>query len=266
MTTNDQDNTPENSSTPEDASSYYSQGSHEEDTTEEDFKKPVPAVDPEKEEMSLLKAVAFLGFGMAALAIIFILFFIRDLGHKVGDMDSAVSTLEQKFGPLKDHVDTELSKVNSDVSKLTDRFGTYERKVAITELKRALVAIQGISGSTPPEVQSKSGEVIASIQNLLNELEGTSTGTVKMAPTTTIPTPETPIVAPEPFEAPAEETHATEETHTETVAGTEPTPEEAPVGKIELKSEGETEGGEKEDDEKEGDDDDDDDEEDDEDE
>lgn len=250
MATNDQDNTPDNPSAGgqspedrleeikkeerEDASSFYAQGeSKEEDNIEEEFSKPVPPVDPEKEEMSLLKAVAFLGFGMAALAIIFILFFIRDLGNKVGDVDAAVQTLEQKFGPLRQEVDQKLSKVEGDVNDLKSRFGNYERQVVVTELKRALVSIQGITGNAPADVQNKSTQVVASIQSLLDELEGKTTG-VPITPMTT-PAPET--TTPAPTEESAAEDNE-EKPASETVAATEETKkEEAPVGQIELESE-----------------------------
>ena len=60
----------------EDASDYYSQGSTKNNLDEEaEFSRPVVQIQQEHEEMNMLKAVAFLGFGMAALAIIFILFF-----------------------------------------------------------------------------------------------------------------------------------------------------------------------------------------------
>lgn len=250
MATNDQDSNRENPSggqspedrlekikqeAQEDASSFYAQGDKEDEGNEEEgFEKPVASVDPEKEEMSLLKAVAFLGFGMAALAIIFILFFIRDLGNKVGDVDAAVHTLEQKFGPLRQEVDEELSKVNKDVSDLKSRFGSYERQVVVTELKRALVSIQGITGNAPADVQDKSGRVVASIQSLLNELEGNASGQTTTPMTT--PVPET---APAPMEESMETGHAAEET----TAMTEETASEAPVGQIELESESTEEAG-----------------------
>ncbi|CCQ91450.1 hypothetical protein NITGR_700011 [Nitrospina gracilis 3/211] len=243
MATNDQDSNRDNPSggqspedrlekikqeEKEDASSFYAQGDKEEEgNAADDFEKPVPPVDPEKEEMSLLKAVAFLGFGMAALAIIFILFFIRDLGNKVGDVDAAVHTLEQKFGPLRQEVDEQLSKVNADVTDLKTRFGTYERQVVVTELKRALVSIQGITGNAPADVQNKSGQVVASIESLLQELEGNNTG-APMAPMTNS--------APQPETAPAPAVEETTESGSaeETVAASEET---APVGQIELESE-----------------------------
>ena len=209
--TNEQDNDKQNPSpedrmeqikkeAQEDASSYYAQGKSEDDTvTEEDFNKPVPSVNEEKEEMNMMKALAYLGFGMGALAIIVILFFLRDLDHKVGSVDAAVGTLEEKFGPLKQEVDEKLAKVNADVSQLQDRFGNYERQAAVTELKRALVAIQTVTENTNPDVQKKSDQVIASIENLLVELGAETPG---KAPTSG-------SVAP--TSAPAPAAHAPEE-------------------------------------------------------
>ena len=60
----------------EDPTAYYAQGDSKDSFNEEiEFSKPVPPVENAHEEMSLLKAVAYLGFGLAALAIVFILFF-----------------------------------------------------------------------------------------------------------------------------------------------------------------------------------------------
>ena len=99
----------------EDASNYYSQGELKDNVDEEvEFSKPVENIDPQKEEMNMLKAVAFLGFGMAALAIIFILFFVRDLDTRVIDVDGAVTSLEEKMVPLKQHVDNSLEKINKE--------------------------------------------------------------------------------------------------------------------------------------------------------
>ena len=213
--TNEQDNDKKNPSpadrleqikneAQEDASSYYDQGKSEDDTmTAQDLEKPVPPVNSEKEEMNLMKALAYLGFGMGALAIIVILFFLRDLDHKVGDVDAAVGTLEEKFGPLKMEVDQKLAKVNADVSQLQNRFGNFERQAAVTELKRALVAIQTVTENTNPDVQAKSDQVVASIETLLRELGAGSSGTARM-PGTTAPAsaPVTPAPATEdkPFE------------------------------------------------------------------
>ena len=184
----------------EDASSYYAQGKSDDDAmTEADFNKPVPKVDEDKEEMNLMKALAYLGFGMGALAIIVILFFLRDLDHKVGDVDSAVGTLEQQFAPLKQEVDDSLAKINADVSRLKERFGNYERQAAVTELKRALVAIQTVTENTAPEVQAKSNQVVASIENLLQEL-GAGSPSSAPAPAATAPAP-----AAAPAATPAEE-------------------------------------------------------------
>ena len=178
----------------EDASSYYAQDESDDDAmTEAEFNKPVPKVDEDKEEMNLTKALAYLGFGMGALAIIVILFFLRDLDHKVGDVDAAVGTLEEKFGPLKQEVDEILAKVNADVSQLKERFGDFERQAAVTELKRALVAIQTVTENTAPEVQAKSNQVVTSIENLLQELGAGSPGSV----------PATAATAPAPAAAPA---------------------------------------------------------------
>jgi len=236
----------------EDASSYYAQGKSEDDAmTEEDLNKPAPKVDEDKEEMNLMKALAYLGFGMGALAIIVILFFLRDLDHKVGDMDSAVGTLEQKFGPLKQEVDKSLAKVNADISELNNRFGNYERQAAVTELKRALVAIQTVTENTSPAVQAKSGQVIASIETLLKELGAGTPGAVP-APAAPAPAPASAPAAPageeKPFEIileqPASEPAPMAEvlTPSEPVAPAEPvaeeTKDEAPAEAEKTASEG----------------------------
>jgi len=225
----------------EDASSYYDQGkSKDEAMTEEDFNKPVPPVNEEKEEMNMMKALAYLGFGMGALAIIVILFFLRDLDHKVGDMDTAVGTLEEKFGPLKQQVDEKLAKVNADVSQLQDRFGNYERQAAVTELKRALVAIQTVTENTNPDVQAKSDQVIASIENLLRELGSGPPGVAKapgsVAPTSA-PASSAPASEQKPFEiileqpapTPMAEPQPSEETVAEVAPAEEPEEESAPA-------------------------------------
>ena len=224
----------------EDASSYYAQGKAEDDAlTEEDFNKPVPPVNEEKEEMNMMKALAYLGFGMGALAIIVILFFLRDLDHKVGDVDAAVGTLEEKFGPLKQEVDDKLAKVNADVSQLQDRFGNYERQAAVTELKRALVAIQTVTENTNPDVQAKSDQVVASIENLLRELGAETPGAASaqgsVAPTSA-PASSVPTSEQKPFEiileqpaaepTPMAEAHTQEEPVVEPVAQAETPPEE----------------------------------------
>ena len=57
----------------EDASAYYAHGdTKEDDHIATNYNKPLEPVDSSKEEMSFLKTVAFLGFGLATLAIIFI--------------------------------------------------------------------------------------------------------------------------------------------------------------------------------------------------
>ena len=116
----------------EDASSYYEQGASKDNINEEaELSRPVEKLDEQKEEMNMLKAVAFLGFGMAALAIIFILFFVRDLDTRVVDVDGAVTSLEQKMAPLRKHVDNSLEKVNKDIAGLNSKIGNYERIMAV---------------------------------------------------------------------------------------------------------------------------------------
>jgi hypothetical protein len=250
--TNEQDNEKQNPSpadrleqikqeAQEDASSYYAQGKSEDDTvTEEDFNKPVPPVNEEKEEMNMMKALAYLGFGMGALAIIVILFFLRDLDHKVGDVGSAVGTLEEKFGPLKQEVDDKLAKVNADVSQLQDRFGNYERQAAVTELKRALVAIQTVTENTNPDVQVKSDQVIASIENLLRELGAGTPGKASAsrsvaptsAPASSVPTSEGKpfeIILEQPAPTPMAEAHPPEEPVAEAAAAEPPAEESTPA-------------------------------------
>jgi hypothetical protein len=176
---------------------------------------------------------------MGALAIIVILFFLRDLDHKVGDVDAAVGTLEEKFGPLKMEVDEKLAKVNADVLQLQDRFGNYERQAAVTELKRALVAIQTVTENTNPDVQAKSDQVIASIENLLRELgAGTPGGAPASGSAAPTSAPASPTTAKpdKPFEiileqpaaepAPMAEAHPPEAPVAEEMA---PAPAEAPA-------------------------------------
>jgi len=253
MSTNDQDSASENepSSNPqdrldeikkeaeEDASSYYTQGESEDtESAEDEFKKPVPKVNQDKEEMSLLKAIAFLGFGMAALAIIFILFFIRDLGHRVGGMDSEVKTLQEEYGPLKKQVTENFAQVNKDVSLLKTKFGGYERQAAITELKRALVAIQGVTANTP-EVQAKSGQLIASIETLLKELDGGSAAVSSqpMAPAAPAPAAPAATMTPPPVEEPPAEEMTAEVESEPAMEEEEPAEEKSPVGEISLQTE-----------------------------
>jgi len=155
----------------EDASSYYAQGDTKDNVNEEaELSKPVEDVNARKEEMNMLKAVAFLGFGMAALAIIFILFFVRDLDTRVVDVDGAVTTLEEKMAPLRQHVDDSIAKVNQDIAGLDNKIGSYERVMAVMELKRALATVQGMSMGNSANIKSKSNQVVAEIESLLVEL------------------------------------------------------------------------------------------------
>ena len=204
----------------EDASSYYAQEKTESPSYAEEFKKTMPTVDKEQEDLSMLKAVAFLGFGLAAFAIIFILFFIRDLDDRVVGVDSEVGKLEEMIAPLKQEVNEGFTKVNADLEGLKTKVGNYERKVAVMELKRTLVTVQEMYRGTSPEVEAKSGQVIASIESLLKEFGAdsetpsaasmTPAGEIKMeeAPATEEPGEiviEEPALEPE-VEASAEET------------------------------------------------------------
>jgi len=203
----------------EDASSYYAQGQEEKPDTEKQFSEPVPPVNKEEEEMSLVKALAFLGFGLAMLAIIFIAFFVRDLDQRVGGVDSAVTKLEEAIAPLraelKGEMDEGFNKLNTDLAGLKTKVGEYERSMAVVELKRALVTLQGVSsGSTRPEVKARTDAVAASIHSLLQELGETSAGpagtlTVKEAPEA--PAAEAPAPAAEPEAAATEELPTVEE-------------------------------------------------------
>jgi hypothetical protein len=184
----------------EDASSYYSQGSSKDNVNEEaELSKPVPPVKQEYEEMNMLKAISFLGFGMAALSIIFILFFVRDLDTRVIGMDGTLSSLEEKIVPLKKHVDDSLSKVNEDIIGLKNKVGNYERMMAVTELKRALVTFQEIFMGNSSKIKAKSREVVTGIEVLLTEL-GAVPSTTQGMPAGIVSLEEAPVAAEEPHE------------------------------------------------------------------
>ena len=186
----------------EDASSYYAQGDTKDNVNEEaELSKPVEEVNARKEEMNMLKAVAFLGFGMAALAIIFILFFVRDLDTRVVDVDGAVTTLEEKMAPLRQHVDDSIAKVNQDIAGLDNKIGSYERVMAVMELKRALATVQGMSMGNSANIKSKSNQVVAEIESLLVEL-GAKAGTGRM-PAGIVNLKEAPAAPEVPAEEPA---------------------------------------------------------------
>ena len=259
----------------EDASSYYASGdSHEKDTTESDMNKPIPPVDEEQEEMSLLKAVAYLGFGMAAIAIVFMLFFLRSLDERVLDVDSSIAKLGAEFAPFKNEVNGKFAKVDGDFSELKTKIGKYQRVLTIMELKRAMVSIQEVTNGATPEVKAKADDVMVSIKTLLQQLGAGEAGGA-IAPGTTAPSSEesAPEAAPEPApeaeavpepeasaepEAEAEEEHAGEvesEEGEETmeVSSSEEATEESPVGEIELEAgeDGDEEGEEDEEEEEE---------------
>jgi hypothetical protein len=220
----------------EDASSYYSQGSSKDNMNEEaELSKPVPPVQQEHEEMNMLKAVAFLGFGMAALAIIFVLFFVRDLDTRVMGMDGNVSSLEEKIAPLKKHVDDSFSKVNEDIIGLKNKVGNYERMMAVMELKRALVTVQETFIGNSSKVKAKSSEVVAGIEDLLAEL-GAGPSKTQGMPAGIVSLEEAPAAAEEPVhveesvhaeEPVAEESAPAEESHEITEPVHEPEPNES---------------------------------------
>lgn len=176
----------------EDTTEYYAQDDSKENFDEEsEFSKPVPLVEKATEEMSLLKAVAYLAFGLAALAIVFILFFIRDLDHRVGGVDSALNALEEKMAPLRKEVKDGLEQVNTDINGLKIKIEDKEKRAAVIELKRALVAINGMGLSDSPKVKAKSNEVVTSIQALLGEF-GAGATAADQGPTQ-VPAPEIKI-------------------------------------------------------------------------
>ena len=157
-----------------DSADYYEQGNSK-DTFDEklEFSRSVPPVEKISEEMNLTKAVAYLGFGLAALAIIFILFFIRDLDKRVGGVDSVLNTLEETVAPLRKEIRDGLSQVNVDINNIKEKIENSKSRQAVIELKRALVAIQSMELSGSPKVKEKSSEVINSIQALLGEFDPT---------------------------------------------------------------------------------------------
>jgi len=176
----------------EDTAEYYAQGDSKENFDEEsEFSKPVPLLEKATEEMNSLKAVAYLAFGLAALAIVFILFFIRDLDHRVGGVDSALNALEEKMAPLRKEVKDGLEQVNTDINGLKIKIEDKEKRAAVVELKRALVAIQGMGLSDSPKVKAKSNEVVTSIQALLGEF-GAGATVADQVPTQ-VPAPEIKI-------------------------------------------------------------------------
>ena len=250
MTTDDQGKKDESSQThgerveeikreaKEDASGYYAQEDSKENVNEAvELSRPVEPVKAEKEEMNMLKAVAFLGFGMAALAIIFILFFVRDLDTRVVGMDGTVTNLEEKIAPLRKHMDDGFLKVNEDISGLKKKVVNYERTMAVMELKRALVTVQEMSLGNSPDIKAKSGEVVAGIESLLAEL-GAGPLITKGMPAGIVSLEEAPVAAPAVTEepaaeepAPAEEEPAAEESEApaEPAPAEEESAEEAPA-------------------------------------
>jgi len=213
----------------EDASNYYSQGSSKDNVNEEaELSRPVAPIEQAHEEMNMLKAVAFLGFGMAALAIIFILFFVRDLDSRVIGMDGTVTSLEEKIAPLQKHVDDGFVKVNKDISGLKNKVGNYERMMAVMELKRTLVTVQEMSMGNSPNVKAKSGEVVAVIESLLTEL-GAGPSSTQGMPAGVVSLEEAPATISAVEESAHAEPAAEESAQAETVLEEEPTQAETVV-------------------------------------
>ena len=194
----------------EDASTYYAQQKEDKPDMEEEFKKLIPEVDKEEEDLSLVKAMAFLGFGMAAFAIVVLFFFFTDLDERVGGVDSAVNKLEETIAPLKKEMNSRLDQVQSDVAGLKAQVGDYERMIAVKELKQALVTVEEMNTAASPEVKLRSDQVVASINSLLRELGENVSGstpagtlTMKEAPAEHAPEPAAEA-APEPAAVPEE--------------------------------------------------------------
>lgn len=167
----------------EDASSYYAQGDKgDAHDLKGEYAKPLPPVDSATEEFNLVRTLSYLAFGGAGLALIFILFFLRDLDKRVDHVGKEVVDL----APFKKEVGDNLSKLNTDIDKLRGRVEQYEKATMIMELKRAMATVLAVTESSA-ELKAKSAQVVASIQTLLDELEG---GEKSPAPTAGAPATE----------------------------------------------------------------------------
>lgn len=171
----------------EDASSYYAQGDKgDTHDLKNEYAKPLQPVDSATEEFNLVRTLSYLAFGGAALALVFILFFLRDLDKRVDHVGKEVVDL----APFKKEATEGLSKLNSDVDKLRSRVEQYEKATMIMELKRAMATVQAVSESSA-EMKTKTTQVVASIQSLLDELEGGAKAPAPAAGTPAAPTAET---------------------------------------------------------------------------
>jgi hypothetical protein len=180
----------------EDASSYYAQGDKgDAHDLKGEYAKPLPPVDSATEEFNLVRTLSYLAFGGAGLALIFILFFIRDLDKRVDHVGKEVVDLT----PFKKEVGDNLTKLNTDVDKLRSRVEQYEKATMIMELKRAMATVQAVSESSA-ELKAKSTQVVASIQTLLDELES---GAKAPAPTAGAPAAPAPDAKPADATVPA---------------------------------------------------------------
>ena len=139
------------------------------------------------------------------------------------------------MAPLKQHVDDSIAKINQDIAGLDNKIGSYERVMAVMELKRALVTVQGMSMGNSANIQSKSNQVVAEIESLLVELgskagtEGKPAGIVSLeeAPAAPEVPAEEPVHAEEPVAVPIEEPTLVEEAVPEEI--TEPIEDESEV-------------------------------------
>ena len=139
------------------------------------------------------------------------------------------------MAPLKQHVDDSIAKINQDIAGLDNKIGSYERVMAVMELKRALVTVQGMSMGNSANIKSKSNQVVAEIESLLVEL-GSKTGiggmpagivSLEEAPAAPVIPVEEPVHAEEPVAVPIEEPALVEESVTEEL--TEPIEDESEV-------------------------------------
>lgn len=204
----------------EDASSYYAQGDKgEEHDLKGEYNKSLPPVDSATEEFNLVRTLSYLAFGGAALALVFILFFIN---KKVDGVGKELGEL----APFKKEVGEHIVKLVGDLDKLKGRVEQNEKSTMVMELKRALVTVEGVTADSSPEIKAKSAQAVAGIQSLLDELGAGS----KAAPTVPV-TPETKpgdAVAP-PATPPASEVKPADAAAPATPPASEVKPTETPA-------------------------------------
>ena len=178
----------------EDASTYYEQGQTADLSAEESYSSspPIEPISKEQEEKSFLKTIAIVGLGAAGLALVFNFYFISDLETRFTSLSENDRKIDASLGKLDTDIKgvmEELEKATTSVSELDRKVNSsneetkksihqlksaisgYEKKMAIMELKRALVAIKGVTSNAGPEVVSSSKNVISNIEGLLKKLE-----------------------------------------------------------------------------------------------